>query len=88
MKTAGKPILIVKDPQSNTKIHLVGVSHGSAPSAALVRETMEHVKPAAVVVELCDDRFMTISLDAAIEPRGKRTVISEYRTKVQLITQP
>jgi len=29
---------------------------------------------AAVVVELCADRFIIISLDADIEPRGDRTL--------------
>lgn len=67
------PVLIVVDPISNIRIHLVGVCHGSASSANLVKDIFAEINPAAVVLELCDDRFYSISLEANIRPRGNET---------------
>lgn len=78
-------LLTVIDPVTRSRIHLVGVSHGSASSADLVREVFTEVNPAAVILELCDDRFWSISLDAKIRPRGNDTLAEAFDTKLQLI---
>jgi len=87
IKTPKKPIITVVDPESQTKISLVGVSHGSEPSATLVAETIQDIKPAAIVLELCEDRFITISLDSQIKPRNNRTLTLEYEKKRQLLIE-
>ncbi len=79
------PVLTVIEPSSGGRIHLVGVSHGSATSANLVKEVMEQVNPSAVVLELCSDRFFSISLDSKIRPRGNDTLATAFDTKVALI---
>jgi hypothetical protein len=73
IKSFKRPVLTVIDPKTKSRIHLVGVCHGSASSANLVKEIFAEVKPAAVVLELCDDRFYSISLEAKIRPRGNET---------------
>jgi hypothetical protein len=45
------------------------------------------VKPDAVVVELCDDRFLSISLDAKIRPRGNTTYEKWYDEKIEIISR-
>ena len=79
------PVLTVTEPSFGGRIHLVGVSHGSATSANLVKEVMEQVKPSAVVLELCSDRFFSISLDSKIRPRGNATLATAFDTKVAMI---
>lgn len=81
------PVLTVKEKSSNCTIHLVGVSHGSPASAALVSKVMRQVNPASVVVELCEDRFVSISLDAAIRPRGNVTLEKTYDEKMRLLKE-
>ena len=73
VKSLKRPVLTVIDPATRSRIHLVGVCHGSASSARLVEEIFEEINPAAVVLELCDDRFYSISLEAKIRPRGNET---------------
>ena len=73
IKSLKRPVLTVVDPISNSRIHLVGVCHGSASSANLVKDIFAEINPAAVVLELCDDRFYSISLEANIRPRGNET---------------
>ena len=85
VKTNQNPVLTVCDPIHGNRIHLVGVSHGSATSANLVKETINEVKPAVVVLELCDDRFWSISLDAKIRPRGNETFAKTFDEKLALI---
>ena len=85
VKTNQNPVLTVCDPIHGNRIHLVGVSHGSATSANLVKETINEVKPAVVVLELCDDRFWSISLDAKIRPRGNETFAKSFDEKLALI---
>lgn len=85
IKTNQNPVLTVCDPIHGNRIHLVGVSHGSATSANLVKEIINDVKPAVVVLELCDDRFWSISLDSKIRPRGNETFAKAFDEKLALI---
>lgn len=74
IKSLKRPILTVVDPKTKSRIHLIGVSHGSDASAELVKQVIsETLNPAAVVLELCEDRFFAISVDANIRPRGNET---------------
>ena len=87
VKSLRRPLLIVVDPKTKSRIHLVGVSHGSASSAELVKAVFSEIpKAAAVVLELCDDRFWSISLDAKIRPRGNETLAKAFDTKLEMIT--
>jgi len=86
-KVSNEPVLVLVEPRHKTKVHLVGVSHGSPASAALVSSTMRETRPNAVVVELCDDRFISISLDAKIRPRLNQTLESSYDEKVVAISK-
>ena len=70
IKTTGKPVLRVVDPNSNAIVHIVGVSHGSPISAELVQSTISIVKPDVIVLELCEDRYISMSLDNKIVPTG------------------
>ena len=79
------PVLTVVDPLTGNNIHLVGVSHGSAVSAQLVKDVMDEINPAAVVLELCDDRFWSISLDSKVRPRGNATLTEAFDNKIALI---
>ena len=58
-----------------------GVSHGSAASAKLVSEQIKSIKPDAVIVELCEDRILSISLESKIEPIYNRTLNNLYKMK-------
>ena len=82
---ADGPVLKVVDRQSNCTVHLVGVSHGSPASSELVSRVMQEVSPDSVVVELCEDRFVSISIDAAIRPRMNTTLESMYDEKSKLL---
>lgn len=64
-----------------SRVHLIGVSHGSKASAKLVRETIQRLKPSAVVLELCEERFMTVSLEAQMRPRNNATLMDMYDSK-------
>lgn len=81
MNDDGSPVLVVQDPVSKANIYLVGVSHNSAASADLVSRTIREVKPSATVLELCEDRFVSISLEARIPPRFNQTLTNIYDTK-------
>lgn len=85
VKSFKRPYLTVTDPITRARIHLVGVSHGSSSSANLVKEVFSEVNPSAVVLELCDDRFFSISLDAKIRPRENTTLINLYDTEMEVI---
>jgi hypothetical protein len=85
VKSLKRPLLTVIDPKTKSRIHLVGVSHGSASSANLVKEVFSEVNPSAVVLELCDDRFWSISLDAKIRPRGNDTLSLEFDKQLEVI---
>jgi hypothetical protein len=76
-----EPVLTVVDPKSSSRIHLVGVSHGSESSARLVSEVISEINPKAVVVELCDDRWMSLSLEYDIVPRQNRTALEYFKAK-------
>lgn len=72
------PLLTVMYPETNTKVILVGVSHGSEASASLVTDVLKGKKPKAVVLELCEERFLTISVGAAVPPQGNPMWIQKY----------
>lgn len=86
-----EPVLCVQDQSSGCNIQLVGVSHGAESSAQLVRRVINEVKPGVVVLELCDDRFISISLDAELVPRElkweKRYNDNMARLKMQKVSQ-
>ena len=82
-KSFKRPLLVVVDPLTKSRIHLVGVSHGSASSANLVQEVMSEIpNPAAVVLELCLDRFFSISLDSKIRPRDNENLAVLFDAKL------
>ena len=82
-KSFKRPLLVVVDPLTKSRIHLVGVSHGSASSANLVQEVMTEIpNPAAVVLELCLDRFFSISLDSKIRPRDNENLAMLFDVKL------
>jgi hypothetical protein len=83
VKSGKAPLLKVKDPYSQCTVHLVGVSHGAATSAELVKETMLKVKPSTVVVELCDERYLSICLESRIRPNGNASMLQVYNTKLR-----
>lgn len=82
VKVDKEPILVVTDPKHQCNIHLIGVSHGSAASAELVDRTIRSINPSAVVLELCDERYLAMSLDARIEPKGNISLESLYQEKL------
>ena len=41
--------------------HIIGTAHISAQSVVEVRETIEHVRPDSVCVELCQTRFQAMN---------------------------
>ena len=85
VKSLKRPVLTVTDPLTKSRIHLVGVCHGSASSANLVKAIFAEVNPAAVVLELCDDRFFSISLEANIRPRGNDSMIKIYDDELKVM---
>ena len=73
MKFAVNTYIVCRIHSSNYSLLIVfgnmkGVSHGSAASARLVSEQMNAINPDAVIVELCEDRILSISLESKIEP--------------------
>lgn len=89
VKSSKRPLLTVIDPIAKTRIHLVGVAHGSESSAELVRHVISEIpNPAAVVLELCEERFFAISINAKIRPRGNETYSLIFdRTSEKLAAQ-
>ena len=94
-RAIGSPVLVVlpdtdnssnrgqKIAKYNNTIHLIGVSHGSPPSAKLVRDTVINIKksidqvpynsefsqskaPIVLALELCNDRYLSIALEAKV----------------------
>ena len=65
-------------------MHLVGVSHGSKASAELVQRTIRETSPAAVILELCEERYLSVSLEAQLRPRNA-TIASMYDIKMSQI---
>ena len=80
LKILKKPILVVEGCNEN-RIHIVGVSHGSSSSSRLVEEVIREVRPQAVVLELCEDRFISIAVDSNIVPVGNDTLVQIYTKK-------
>jgi len=87
-KIAKQPILTINDKNTGAKITLIGVSHGSKGSASLVKNVINDINPAVVVLELCEDRYLSISISNNIEvPRENMTIYNkynEYLDKVKL----
>jgi pheromone shutdown protein TraB len=82
VRKARQPVLTVVEPVSRARVHLVGVSHGSRASAALVSDTMRLLKPSAVILELCEERFLSVSMEAQLRPRGNATLTGMYDEKM------
>ena len=70
-------------------MYLVGVSHGAPASAKLVGKTIRDVNPSAIVLELCNDRYLSISLDAKIKPKlcGNYTMPQVYEKKLKKLEE-
>jgi hypothetical protein len=78
-KEMKKPILKVIDNKTQAKITLIGVSHGSKGSASLVKDVINDIEPACIVLELCEDRYLSISISSSIEvPKENITIYNKY----------
>lgn len=78
----------MREPKSKSVVHLIGVSHGSPASANLVESYMlKDIKPDAVVVELCEDRFLAISLDSKVIPRQNAKMIKFYNDRIKKLKE-
>lgn len=86
-KLPKNPVLEVKDTLSKANVVLVGVSHGAPASAKLVQDTIARVKPNVIVLELCNDRFLSISIDARLRPQGNATMGTIYDQKIAKIEE-
>ena len=86
-KVGRRPVLTVVEPNSGSRVHIVGVSHGSSASAGLVRESIRSVRPAAVVLELCDERFLSVSLEAQLRPRFNATLAAMFDAKMSSLRE-
>ena len=81
----GEPVLTLVEASTQSRVHLVGVAHGSSASANLVDKVIESIRPANVVVELCPERFLSISLEARIRPRFNETMTNLYDEKMRAL---
>ena len=81
----GEPVLTLTEPKTRSRVHLVGVAHGSSSSAALVDRAIAGIRPATVVVELCPERFLSISLEARIRPRFNESMTALYDEKIRIL---
>lgn len=81
------PVLLLTEPITQTRVHLVGVAHGSVSSAALVDDVIASIRPANVVVELCQERFLSISLDARMRPRHNESWAAWYDDKLRVLEE-
>jgi len=81
------PVLTLTEPNTQTRVHLVGVAHGSSSSAELVDDVIAKLNPSNVVLELCDERFLSISLDARVRPRNNESMTSWFDGKVRIIDE-
>ena len=87
-KLDNRPILKVVEPYSQCRVHLIGVSHGSATSAELVQETIAKVRPSTIVVELCDERYLSICLDSKIAPNVDDPILLKtYYKKLEALKE-
>eukprot|EP01031_Cornospumella_fuschlensis_P037042 gene37042-44956_t len=82
-----EPVITVKDPRTGANVHIVGVSHGSPASADLVQSAIHNIKPSVVVLELCDERFLAISLESRIPPKHNRTLEEFYMKKLPSVME-
>ena len=83
-KPTKDPLLTFQEPFTQCKIQLIGVSHGSSASADLVRATITRVQPSVVVLELCDERYLSLCLQTHIKPNDNNsTMMDLYEEKYQ-----
>ena len=83
-----KPILTLIEPYSNSRIHLIGVSHGSEASAMLVNNKIKSISPSVVILELCDERYFSICLEKKMKPNiNNDTIIELYNNKLKLMNK-
>lgn len=84
---SGLPVLSYLDQFSGVNVTLVGVSHGALSSSQLVSAVANHptMSPSAIIVELCEERWSSISLEARIRPRGDAAMGEWYDSKVVLL---
>ena len=87
VKSPGVPVLSLRHRSSGNRITLIGVSHGSEASAALVEERLRSIKPDYIIVELCEDRYLSISLESKIEPTFNNTLKALYKNKLKLLEE-
>ncbi len=80
-RVEAEPILTVNEPLHGCKVHLVGVSHGDPTSAKLVESTIQNIRPSAIVLELCPERYLALSLESSITPTTNLTIIQEYKSQ-------
>lgn len=57
------PRLTILSTSNGSEVYLIGTSHFSRDSINDVEKIMKSVKPGAVVVELCKDRFSLLTID-------------------------
>ena len=81
-KFGSEPVLTLTEPKTQSRVHLVGVAHGSSSSAALVDNVISTLRPDNVVVELCPERFLSISLEARLRPRFNESMTALYDAKI------
>jgi len=55
------------------RVYMLGTAHVSAKSVVAVTDVMEHVRPRAVMVELCDKRRMMLTMDDTAATHGVTT---------------
>ena len=83
-----KPILTLIEPYSNSRIHLIGVSHGSEASAMLVNDKIKSISPSVVILELCDERYFSICLERKMKPNiNNDTIIELYNNKLKIMNK-
>ena len=83
-----KPILTLIEPYSNSRIHLIGVSHGSEASAMLVNDKIKSISPSVVILELCDERYFSICLERKMKPNiNNNTIIELYNNKLKIMNK-
>lgn len=82
-------MLKVREPKNNCNVYLVGVTHGNPSSAALVEEIVsdKSLKPSVVVLELCEDRYMSYSLQTKIRPWWNEVLGEDYDKRLARIEE-
>lgn len=60
------PVIRFTIPKYNVRVHIVGCIHGSPTSKSYVEKVMNEVNPNAVVLELCQKRYLSLKEDKDI----------------------